>query len=135
MSLKIVDVGLPKMLDKLLTAYGNTLQLCLFTNNYTPAAGDTLANYTEATFPGYARQAVSNWIPSTVAASVATSNADQKQFQRNATGTGQAVYGYFVLDGAGALLFAERDPAAPITLTNQGDTYLITPKFTYQSLF
>jgi hypothetical protein len=135
MSLKIVDVGITKMLDKLLGAYGNTLQLCLYQNNYTPAAGDTLANYTEATFAGYTRQAISNWIPSTLAASVATSNADQKQFQRSATGTAQTIYGYFVLDGTGNLLFAERDPAAPITLTAQGDTYLITPKFTYQSLF
>ena len=135
MSLKIVDIGLSKMLDKLLTAYGNTMQLCLFQNNITPVGSDTLATYQEATFPGYVRQAITGWLPSTVAASVATSNATQVSFQRSATGTAQTIFGYFVLDGSGNLLFAERDPAAPITLTNQGDTYLITPKFTYLSEF
>jgi hypothetical protein len=135
MTLKIVDGGISKMLDKLLTAYGNTLVLKLFKSNTTPAAGDTAATYTEADFPGYAASNCTNWTASTVASSVATSSADQKTFSRSSTGTAQNIYGYFVLDSGGNLLFAERDPSAPIPLTNSGDAYLVTPKFTYQSQF
>ena len=135
MSLKIVDIGLNKMLDKLLTAYGTTLVLHLFKSNTTPAAGDTLSTYTEATFPGYASQNVTGWTGATVASSTATSTADQKTFTRSTSGTAENIYGYYITDAGGNLLYAERDPAAPIGLTNSGDAYLITPKLTYKSEF
>lgn len=135
MSLKIVDGGISRMLDKMLTAYGSTLVIKLFKSNTTPAAGDTAGTYTEATFPGYASQSVGTFGASTVASSTATATAAQNTFTRSSTGTTENIYGYYVLDSGGNLLWAERDPAAPIAMTNSGDSYLITPKFTYKSEF
>jgi hypothetical protein len=135
MSLKVVDGGLTKILDKLMTAYGSTLTIKLFKSNTTPAAGDTAGTYTEADFPGYASQTITTWGAATIASSVATSTAEQKTFTRSSTGTVQNIYGYFVLDSGGNLLWAERDPSAPIALTNSGDAYLVTPKFTEESKY
>lgn len=135
MSMKIPDGGLQKLVDKLFTAYGNTCVLKLFQNNITPAAGDAVGTYTEATFAGYASSNCTGWTASTMASSTATTTADQKTFTRSSTGTVQNIYGYYVLDAGGNLLFAERDAAAPIPITNLGDSYLVTPKWTLKSEF
>jgi hypothetical protein len=133
--MKIPDGGLQKLTDKLMTAYGNTMVLKLFKNNITPASGDVAGTYTEADFAGYAASNCTGWTASTMASNTATTTADQKTFTRSSTGAVQNIYGYYVLDAGGNLLFAERDSAAPIPLTNLGDSYLVTPKWTLKSEF
>ena len=45
----------------------------------------------------------------------------------------QTVYGYFFTQlASGLLVWAERDPAAPFNVANNGDTYKVTPQITQE---
>ncbi len=78
----------------------------LFKNNYTPVELSTGGSFTKATFTGYADVA-----PPVFAAasggSPATSTADVATYVCSG-GSPQTVYGYYVTDGSGKVLFAER---------------------------
>lgn len=134
MALVVADVGA----DELLKTYfnntrpsgGNNLTLKLFTSNTTPAQTDTAATYTEAAGGGYAAKTLTNgsW---TVATANDPSDAVYAIQTWTFTGalTGSAtIYGYFVVDADGTLIFAER-ASATYTPANSGDQYSVTPKF------
>jgi hypothetical protein len=135
MALKVPNIGELTLLD-LLTANWGTLDCGLFKSMHTPADGDTLATYTaiEADFPGYARQQIQNWLAaSTDGTGRALSVADVVTFTRGAGGAPQNIYGYFVVDAAGNLLWAELDPNAPVAINNPGNTYSILPTLTLKT--
>lgn len=115
---------------------GTNLKLALYKSNTTPGLADIIATYTESTFAGYARSVCSNWTaPATVSARAAMT-ADAKTFTRASTGAGENVYGYYVTDSTYTFLYwAERDAAAPIVLTNLGDSYTVTPAHTFTTEF
>jgi len=134
--LTFVDAGIVDELNMATNGWnGINRRLHLFTNNYTPTVTDTLASYSEATFTGYATQNITGWGAPTIAAHVGAIQAASRTFTRTATGTTQNIYGYFVTNaGDTTLLWAERDPNAPIPLTNNGDSYTVTPRITAQDL-
>jgi len=133
MGLTLVDVGA----DVVLKAFfnnswptgGKDLTLKLFTNDITPVDTHVASNYTEAAGGGYAAKTLSNgsW---TVTPANDPSDAIYAQqvwtFTGALTGPG-VIYGYFVLDADGILLWAERLTAA-FTPANNGDQVKITPK-------
>lgn len=127
MSLVVPTVGLNSDLNKLLN---QVLTLKLYSNNITPAAGDTAATYTVVTGGGYLNKSLTfaNWV---VAAGVATYNAAQDFTFTGATGAPGTVYGYYVVDGSNVLLWAERFPSGvlPFTPAN-GSLIRITPRLT-----
>ena len=122
--------------DALAAVVGKTaaenLQLRLYQNNITPAETDTAATYTVATFTGYAdiTLTASSWTVTEGAPSEAayplqtfTSSADQ---------TSQSIYGYyFTRVTSGRIAWAERFPAGPYAIANNGDNIKVTPKYTY----
>lgn len=114
MSLLVPDVGEVQALTKWLN---QTLTLKLYSNNVTPAEGDTAASYTEVAGGGYASKSLTfaNWVIAT-AAGVTSAVYDSQFFGftgvTNAPGT---VYGYYVVDGSNNLLWAERFSAPPFT--------------------
>ena len=80
MALLIPDASLQRLLDRQTADWGNTLVLHLYKNNYTPVAGDTVANYTEANYTSYASQNITTWGASTMAANTATATAAVNSF-------------------------------------------------------
>jgi hypothetical protein len=134
MALKVPLDGCRRLLDNF-TATAN-LRLHLFQNNYTPADGDTVANYTEANFTGYSPPILGPWTPATIAAPRAVATCTPVLFAVGPVPTvGNQVYGYYVTDVTGSLVWAERDPGAPVPMLNNGDQYRITPGFSYRSEF
>src|SRR5262249_55420012 len=133
----VPDGGALKILDKLLAAYGNTLVMGLTKTDITPASGDTASTYTahEADFSGYARQTITTWGASTTVSGRATATATALTWTNSTGATGNNVYTYFVLDGSGNLLWAERDATAPIDMGSAGRSYTITPTLTDKSEF
>ena len=134
MALVLVDVGA----DEFLKVYfnddrptgGNNLTLKLFATDVTPADTDVAGTYTEATGGGYAALPLTNgsW---TVTVGNDPSDAVYAQQTFTFTGaltTNPTVYGYFVVDADGTLVWAERLTAA-FTPANNGDNIKITPKF------
>lgn len=92
------------------------LVLRLFSNNHVPVKGDTAAAYTEVAGGGYAAISLpyASWTISTIG-SVNQGNFAQQIFTftgpTNAPGT---IYGYYVTDSGGNLLWAEQFPAAQV---------------------
>ncbi len=134
MSITLADVGA----DEILKTYfnntrpvgGNDLTLKLFTNDITPADTDTAATYTEASGGGYAAKTLTNgsW---TITVANDPSDAVYAEQVWTFTGplTGSAtIYGYFVVDADGTLIYAER-LGQSFTPSQNGDQLKITPKF------
>jgi hypothetical protein len=101
--------------------------LMLFTNNFTPDEATVLSDLTEATFPGYSRQTIDFSPAATITAHVAKLTPVAVVFTRAAGAGGDNVYGYGVLDSTGTvLLWAQKDPGAPIDMSIVGATYTVT---------
>jgi len=107
------------------------LTLHLFSNNVTPAEGDTAATYTEVTGGGYASKTLTgaSWTVATGAPSEA-SYAEQTFTFSSVPGVA-TVYGYMVKRGS-TLLWAELLPSAPFTIATAGDEVRVTPKLTLE---
>jgi len=134
MALTLMDIGADEILKTYFNnarpAGGNNLTIKLFTNNVTPADTDTAGTYTEATGGGYAAKTITNgsW---TVTVGNDPSDAAYAQQTWTFTGaltTNPTIYGYYVVDADGTLLWAEK-LAASFTPANNGDELKITTKF------
>ncbi len=137
MALTLSDIGA----DAILEAYFNNdwptskdLTLKLFATDVTPAQTDTASTYTEATGGGYADITITNgsW---TVASANDPSDAVYAQQTFTFTGpltTNLNIYGYYVVNDDGTLLWAER-LASAFTPTTSGDTVKITLQFQLSS--
>lgn len=131
MSLLVVNQGLQLMIDAVTgkVAPATPWSLKLFANNRTPAAADTEANYTEATGGGYAAKALTaaNW--SDAGGDPITASYAQQTFTfTGALTTNPTIYGYYVVDNNGLLIYVER-LATPFTPANAGDTLAVTLTF------
>lgn len=101
-------------------------ELCLFTNDRVPTVDDVVVDYSEPGVGWYARKPISNWTPAVYAAPYASLSALPANWvNTNGPGADLVIYGYFALDSAGNLIWAERDPAAPVTIAGAGGTYTV----------
>lgn len=131
----ISDYGSQKALDTFdSNSPWSNAKVRLYSNNHTPTDSDTIANYTEATFTGYAAINMPAFPASTVTGHVASSTAASITF--TLTSGSQAIYGVYITDNAGTnLLAAIEDPNAPVTLNTTVNTYTVTLTLTAQSAF
>lgn len=123
----MATVGKNEMLNKLVN---QVLTLKLFSNNVTPALGDTAATFTEISGGGYVSKtlAFASWV---VASGIATYNAAQDFNFTGATAAPGTAYGYFIINASGTLIAAERFAAGvlPFSPVN-GSLIRVTPKIT-----
>lgn len=133
MALTLVDVGA----DEILKGYFNNvfpashdLTLKLFVNDITPVDTHTASDYTEASGGGYSAKTLTagSWTINT-----ANDPSDAVYAQQTWTFTGQlsggaTIYGYYVVNANGVLIWAERLPY-PFTPYANGDQLRVTPKF------
>jgi len=141
MALNVPDVGL-KQVIMLLQAGFPQLFVRLFQNDYTPAAGSVLANFTEATFSGYVAGTIQPGAAGWPGAPLLGAANHRYQITAgnvayNGTGAGitNTIYGYYVCDQANNLWWAERLPGAPFTMGAAGSNLTITPTLTDRSEF
>lgn len=135
MSLKISGTGSELILKKFFTAgaVDNTLTLKLFVNAITPDITSVAGNFTEALDGGYADVDLSqaNWtVTESNGIATATYPAIQWNFTAGLT-TNKTIYGYYIVNSAGALIYAER-AAATFTPLN-GAFYKVTPTISLTS--
>lgn len=108
----------------------------LFQNNYFPDHATVVASLTEATFSNYSAQSLAGLsVSSSLDASgraVATFNP--VSFTKSGA-TGNNIYGYYVCDPSGFVLWAERFDSAPISMAVDGAFIQIVPKFTTASQY
>src|SRR5262245_31088690 len=86
----------------------NTLFIGLYQNNHTPAATDTAADYTPCNFNGYARQATTQWgVPFLNAGGKGETDDIVHTWTALDGSVANQVFGYYVTDAPGNLIFAE----------------------------
>ncbi len=103
------------------------LVLKLYKNSYTPVAGSTEANFTEANFTGYAAitLAGANWVVTLASPSYAA--YPQQTFTSSADQTTQNIYGYYLVQATSGKIMGAEAFATPYPISNNGDTIKITP--------
>jgi hypothetical protein len=104
----------------------------LYINNYTPVQTSVNADFTEATFPGYAQEAIdpSLWTSPTIIsnrASMTANSGDPYEFTNS--GSSQTIYGYFIYDTTSSLIIGAEKFATSRTI-NTGDTLEVTVNWT-----
>jgi len=131
----ISDDGLIYKLQALVNAFNtNGLVIHLYQNNYAPALGMLLSDFTECTFDGYATNIMPVWSTPTVASHVATSTAAPVVFSNHDGSVPNTVYGYYVTNGAGTVLYwAGRYTSAPFNMNTAGQTFTVTLSMTDQN--
>jgi hypothetical protein len=126
MALNFPDVGENLALEMIVNKTAPTnLTVKLFKSNTTPAESDVAATYTESTFTGYSAQALTAGTWGAAAAGTITYGA-QLTFTCSGASS-ENVYGYFVVNAGGTLLYSERDGSAPFAIANSGDAVKLTP--------
>lgn len=112
-----------------------TLTLRLYSNNVTPAKGDTAATYTEVIGGGYAAipLAYGDWTITAAAGSVPTraSQAALNIIFTGVTGAPGSVYGYFITDDDGVLFGSERFSESVVPFNPKLNSRIrVTPRYT-----
>lgn len=111
-------------------------QVLLYVNLRSPAVNDTLANYTQCTWPGYSPIVLipAEWTGSTTNG-VATYQYPLVTWAFDPSNQAQqTVYGYLVIDQGGDLLYAEQF-AAPYPISPQGGTLPLILQWTDEQCF
>lgn len=134
MTLFVPDVGEVAMLNLILN---QVLKLKLFSNNHTPALGDTVASLTEVTGGGYADidLAFADWSVVGGEPSVALF-ADFQDFNfTGATGGAGTVYGYYITTSDElTLMWEERFSALDVPFTPiNGSLIRVKPRLTLRT--
>jgi hypothetical protein len=130
MPLLVPDVGEVELLSRMLnkSATGDVI-LRLFSNNYTPVEGATVASFTQASAAGYAAKTLTgaSWTVATNAG-VTTASFAEQTFTFTAA---QVVYGYYVTNSANTIaLWGERFDGAPFNIPSGGGSVKVTPRIT-----
>lgn len=106
----------------------NTFVLRLYVNNHTPSVGDVTGDYTEPSGSWYSPITMNTWGTPYI------NPSDQGQVDEiiriwtvAGSPVSEQVYGYFVTDGSGNLLWAELNPAGPQPMNLVGQTYSVLP--------
>jgi hypothetical protein len=104
--------------------------LHLYQNNHTPSPTDVNGSYTEATFSGYGAVLLGTWTAAFVNGSgQGEIDAAMATFTHNGGGTANTIYGAYVTDQAGDVVYAELFPA-PQVMSSLGNSISYTPAFT-----
>jgi hypothetical protein len=133
MSLVLSDIGasaiLAKYFNGTVPVAGNNLTLKLFSNNITPSDTDTAATYVPAAGGNYADKtlAAGSFTISSVGGIIQAAYAQQTFTFTGALTAGASIYGYYIVNADGVLIYAER-AANSFTPANNGDALLITPQ-------
>lgn len=129
MALTVTRTGQKWFLDAIATRLHSTAQIGLFQNDHMPTELSEFEDLVDANFFGYAQQNFGEWVAAYLnAANEAEAYAPTITWTFGG-GDPQDIYGIFVISASGGtLLYAERHPLAPVTLSVVGDPFAYTPK-------
>lgn len=131
MALVVPDVAEVLLLAGVITEMG-ALTLRLNKNPVTPSDATVLGDFTIADFSGYANASPSMTTPSEISGKGTTIDSAERSFTHNGGGTGNTIYGYYVTDAIGGLVWAEAF-SAPVTMNASGHQIKITLQLTLDS--
>ena len=135
MAIVVCNAGELRLLDlalKTALSVDEPFTLRLFKNDYTPIATSAVGDLTEADFTDYTAKTLnrSGWSASTTITGAASITYGTAQTW-TCGATGNTVYGAYVLDGSGNLVWAERFAEERVLVSS--DTITYTPTLTLAS--
>lgn len=134
MPIVVTNAGEEWFLQLILNLGNYTLKLYQndATAGLTAAQQDLLvnANFTEATFTGYASKTLTAGSWATSGTDPRTATYAQQTFTRTSTGTAQTIYGYTVHKASDGTLAWFEDFTGPVVTSTNGDAIRITPTMT-----
>ena len=137
MSLVVPNDSEVTMLRRMLNVnQTNTVLLRLYDNDLTPDPTTGLANITETTHTGYTAATLVNnaWVVATDAGGSATASYAEQTFTFSGAATGVDVFGYYVTDSAGVLLWVERFSSSPYAIPSAGGQIAITATISLENI-
>lgn len=124
----VADGGLVDRQQVLRLGFIGRYWLRLFQNDHDPDRADTVGSYVEATFSGYPGPVpITDWTSPAVSAHVSSMKADLVNYTHSGGPLGNYIFGYYVTNAAGALMWAERRPGAGLPMFQAGEVYQVTP--------
>ena len=134
MTLVVVNGGKVAAAQQL-KAWLNGLILRLYQNNRTPAITNVAGDYLEATFTGYASQAIVSFGNAFLnTSSIAELDASPMTFTQTGTLVTNTIFGYYVTDVAGNLIYAELNPNGSFNMNQTGLQYTVQPIMTLANI-
>jgi hypothetical protein len=119
-----------KVLDRLRLDGQTLFELHLFQNDHVPVVTDGDLSFTVATFSGYVPILLGPWSAAFInGLGKGEIDAGPAVFAHNGGATANIIYGAFVVDAAGHVVYAERFPA-PQVMSAMPDTITYTPVVT-----
>lgn len=107
-----------------------------YKNDRTPRQGDHVGLYTEADFSGYdGRKALGGWSAALILDGRAYSLSAAVGWHHNGGPIDNNIYGVCVVSLAGDLIWAERDPRAPVLVRPANPDYSYTGTWTEAAEF
>ena len=105
-----------------------TYYLCAFVNSHVPATTDVIGDYIEPSGSWYARISLNAWGAAYVnAANQGEIDETFRTWTASGSLVSESIYGYFVVDGSGNLVWAEVDPSGPQPMSVLGQTFTVQP--------
>lgn len=125
----LCDVGKVRLLTQKLD-YLRALICHLYVNNYTPVHGSILTDFTEASFPGYSDQTLSDFSAAYLNSfNQGETDTNAHIFTQTADDTLQEVYGWYATNSGGEVIMASRNPLGPVPMEHAGDVYVLLIQF------
>lgn len=129
MPLVVPDVGERRMLECIVArAAPSELAIRLYVNDVDLSdEGFSATDFTEASAAGYVAVALPgvNWVVQTTSGISAATYATGVPFN---FAVGADVYGYYIADAAGTVMWAEEFPAAPFRVPTGGGQIVVRPQ-------
>lgn len=129
--------ALQSLMDSWAATFSGALHVRLFKNNLTPTPDNVVGDFTESTFTGYAAISFGSlgadgWTDTPIYQWAKTAGT----YTFNGTGgVNENVYGYYVTDGGGNLLFSHRFAGAPLVCGVGGTSIQVNLTLVNQNLF
>lgn len=120
--------GLRNTLDAARRRFEGKYRAGLFQNNYKPKISSELVNLTPCNFSGYmGEQITGGWSIPVSAGLYAITQAIDVLWEHDGGSIGNFVYGYYIVDDDGDLVWAERFCPDPLVAHRLGETVRIRP--------
>lgn len=136
MSLKVMKAEIEKTLTAQVALFAaGPYKVGLYKNDYTPGDEDDISDITPADFGGYSGlQNLTSW------GSIVWADPDATFTHSPVTWTASGsssntIHGYYVVDGTGALAWAERRGDSGVSVGASGQNYVVTPQYGRRSRF
>jgi hypothetical protein len=134
--LVLVGHGCRLACDTLLSQWDGHLRAGLFTADVQPNFTVTIPQLQPASFAGYiGLQPVLFWAASWLVGIYAQSQAMPIQWLGGGPGIAEVVFGYYVVDDAGLLVWAERSDDLGTVMGPIGTQFTVTPRYKFRSQY